>query len=224
MSRVAIMQPYFVPYAGYFGLIAGTDLFVIYDCVQFPRRGWVHRNRLLDHAREPRWLTLPIAKAQRTTRIADLEFRQDGASGLLRQLGRFPALQAAASSPSALLQALLRVEGRPVDYLQRLLEQVCLALELPFHCTRSSALALDPELAGQERILAIAEAVGARTYVNAAGGRALYEPEAFARRELELRFLPPYTGPSWSILQRLQGEEPAELRRDILSYAQTLEG
>jgi hypothetical protein len=37
---VAIMQPYFIPYAGYFRLFAATDLFVIYDCVQFPRRGW----------------------------------------------------------------------------------------------------------------------------------------------------------------------------------------
>jgi hypothetical protein len=41
------MQPYFVPYAGYFRLFAASDLFVIYDCVQFPRRGWVHRNRLV---------------------------------------------------------------------------------------------------------------------------------------------------------------------------------
>ena len=40
------MQPYFVPYAGYFRLFAASDLFVIYDCVQFPRRGWVHRNKM----------------------------------------------------------------------------------------------------------------------------------------------------------------------------------
>jgi hypothetical protein len=54
ISTVAIMQPYFIPYAGYFRLFAATDLFVIYDCVQFARRGWVHRNRLPDGAGAPR--------------------------------------------------------------------------------------------------------------------------------------------------------------------------
>jgi hypothetical protein len=44
---IAVMQPYFIPYAGYFRLFAASDLFVIYDCVQFPRRGWVQRNRLI---------------------------------------------------------------------------------------------------------------------------------------------------------------------------------
>ena len=47
-STMAIMQPYFIPYAGYFRLFAASDLFVIYDCVQFPRRGWVHRNKLIE--------------------------------------------------------------------------------------------------------------------------------------------------------------------------------
>src|SRR5437016_2188558 len=60
---VAIMQPYFLPYAGYFRLFAASDLFVIYDCVQFPRRGWVHRNRLTDARGLERWLTLPLEKA-----------------------------------------------------------------------------------------------------------------------------------------------------------------
>jgi hypothetical protein len=58
----AIMQPYFLPYAGYFRLFAATDLFVVYECVQFPRRGWVHRNQLVNTAGAERWLTLPLEK------------------------------------------------------------------------------------------------------------------------------------------------------------------
>ena len=74
---VAIMQPYFLPYAGYFRLFAATDLFVIYDCVQFPRRGWVHRNRLVDASGKERWLTLPLAKVPQRTLIRDLCFASD---------------------------------------------------------------------------------------------------------------------------------------------------
>ena len=37
--KLGIMQPYFFPYAGYFRLFAHVDEFVIFDCVQFRRRG-----------------------------------------------------------------------------------------------------------------------------------------------------------------------------------------
>jgi hypothetical protein len=68
------MQPYFIPYAGYFRLFAASDLFVAYDCVHFPPRRWVHRNRLLDRSGAERRLTLPLAKAPRDVLIRDLRF------------------------------------------------------------------------------------------------------------------------------------------------------
>ena len=74
---VAIMQPYFFPYAGYFRLLAQSDLFVIYDCVQFPRRGWVHRNKLPDIYGVTQWLTLPLLKASQDVLIRDLQFPPD---------------------------------------------------------------------------------------------------------------------------------------------------
>src|SRR3954463_1921481 len=87
---IAIMQPYFIPYAGYFRLFAASDLFVIYDCVQFPRRGWVHRNRLLDAAGREIWLTLPLAKASRDVRIRDLCFSNDAGRILEDRMRRIP--------------------------------------------------------------------------------------------------------------------------------------
>src|SRR6478736_5469653 len=91
---VAIMQPYFIPYAGYFRLFAATDLFVIYDCVQFPRRGWVHRNQLPGADGVSRWLTLPLEHAERDTLIKDLKFRPDARGILEGDAHRFPALDA----------------------------------------------------------------------------------------------------------------------------------
>jgi hypothetical protein len=52
MTTVSIMQPYFLPFAEYFRLFAASDVFVLLDDVQFPRRGWVHRNRLHDRGGE----------------------------------------------------------------------------------------------------------------------------------------------------------------------------
>jgi hypothetical protein len=215
ISTVAIMQPYFIPYAGYFRLFAAADLFVIYDCVQFPRRGWVHRNRLPDGTGAPRWLTLPLAKAPRDIAIKDLEFASDAQERLSHEIRRFPSLGMNRASPSLLLNALGEVNGKPVDYLVGLLEITCKELGFPFRTVRSSTLSIDPSLKGQDRILAIARIVGATTYVNPPGGRELYDPKVFAAQNISLRFLPVYHGSTWSILHRLITEDAAQIVDDI---------
>ncbi|NER65066.1 WbqC family protein, partial [Pseudomonas sp. MAFF212427] len=64
------MQPYFFPYLGYFQLIAAADCFVVYDNVQFIKRGWIERNRYLLQA-EPRWFGVSLAKASQTQQIIE---------------------------------------------------------------------------------------------------------------------------------------------------------
>lgn len=211
---VSIMQPYFIPYAGYFRLFAASDLFVIYDCVQFPRRGWVHRNRLLDAAGTERWLTLPLAKAAQNVLIRDLRFAPDAAAILGQRLRPFP-LVAPDAATAAILAALRCPEGNPVDYIECLLERLVAYLGLPWRVTRSSTLGLPPSVRGQDRILEIARRVGARRYVNAPGGRDLYDPAAFADAGIELRFLPDYPGPTASILTRILREDRDRLAADI---------
>ena len=64
------MQGYLAPYAGYFRLFAACDKVVMFDCVQFPRRGWCHR-----YKQDGKWVTLPLAKAPQDTRICDMRLR-----------------------------------------------------------------------------------------------------------------------------------------------------
>src|ERR1700761_2078318 len=110
------MQPYFIPYAGYFRLITGSDLFVIYDCVQFPRRGWVHRNKLLDPHGQEQWLTLPLAKAPQDVLIKDLTFPANAVEEMESRLRTFQLKSERIEEIAPLLSRLRRLEGRPVDY------------------------------------------------------------------------------------------------------------
>jgi hypothetical protein len=217
MITAAVMQPYFVPYAGYFSLIASVDVFVVLDCVQFPRRGWVHRNRLADASGSPRWLTLPIEKAPRDVKIRDLLFRPNAADEMAEQAKSFPVLLEAAGDE--LVREVLSVSGKPADYLVRLLRVVCLRLELSFNDISIDSLRLDRSLKGQDLIMAAAESAGATRYLNLPGGRSLYDPAAFGRRGMSLGFLPAYSGPDLSILYRLLTEDPRLLREDILRHA-----
>jgi len=218
---VAIMQPYFIPYAGYFRLFAASDLFVIYDCVQFPRRGWVHRNRLLDANGRECWLTLPLANAPRDVRISDLRFSA-GADGILEdRIRRIPLLARPRPAAPEVVASLKHLAGTPVDYLECLLRAIVTHLGLRWQIVRSSTLDLPDSVRGQDRIIEIAHRLGAVRYVNAPGGRALYEPERFRAAGIELRFLDDYPGPRSSILQRVLEEDRQSLSDDIRASSRT---
>lgn len=215
------MQPYFIPYAGYFRLLAASDLFVIYDCVQFPRRGWVHRNMLTDFSGEARWLTLPLEKAPRDVLIRDLRFPPNAAELLADRLRRFPLAGAATPATEHILAALRDVRGSPLEYIERMLEITAAYCELPWRIVRSSSLDVGAELRGQDRILEIVRRVGAGRYINASGGRELYDPAAFDRAGIELQFLADYRGPMTSILQRMLNDDRSDLVSDIRESAVT---
>ncbi len=72
MKTIAIMQPYFLPYIGYFQLMAAVDKFVMLDDVNYINRGWVNRNRLLLDG-SARTFTLPIRSASQNKLICDIE-------------------------------------------------------------------------------------------------------------------------------------------------------
>src|SRR5690554_1369276 len=59
--RIAIMQPYFLPYLGYWQLMNCVEKFVVYDDVQFTKKGWIHRNRYLNNGKD-QVFTLPLKK------------------------------------------------------------------------------------------------------------------------------------------------------------------
>jgi hypothetical protein len=182
-------------------LFAAADVFVAYDCVQFPRRGWVHRNRLPLSSGDLDWLTLPIQKCERDSRIDALRFAPDAQARLEHGMRRFPCLQSAAAP---LLELVTDIgSGTVADYLCGQLAELSSMLGVSRPILRSSTLGIAAELHRQDRVLAIARALGATRYVNSPGGLELYDPQAFADSGIELKFLTPFSGPMDSILALL---------------------
>ena len=217
MNTIAVMQPYFFPYAGYFRLFAAADTFVILDCVQLPRPGWVHRNRFENAEGRADWLTLPLEKAPYTTPIKDLRLRPETRSVLEASFRRFPVLRDALKAKHPLVARVLDVPAPDLtNYLSGLLEHVTQLLGLSKPMIRSSALGLDPELHGQDRVLAIVKALAGTHYVNAPGGRHLYDDGSFARSGVRLQFLSEYGGSMKSMLSRLLTEPAHALREEIV--------
>ena len=74
--KVAIMQPYFFPYVGYWRLINYVDLFVILDDVNYIQRGWIARNKIKCKNGE-QWLKLPLEKASQNKKINEIDILAD---------------------------------------------------------------------------------------------------------------------------------------------------
>ena len=71
--RVAIMQPTYLPWSGYFGLLQSVDLFVYLDDVQFEKRSWQQRNQIKT-ANGAQWLTVPVlSKGKREQKINEVQ-------------------------------------------------------------------------------------------------------------------------------------------------------
>jgi hypothetical protein len=184
------MQPYFLPYAGYFQLIAAVDRFVLYDAVKYTKKGWINRNRMLRNG-TPALFTLPLRHAPDELDIRDREIAPEfrGERLLAQVVGAYR--RAPQVEPTlALLERILATEERNLfDFLERSIRLVCEHLGITTEILASSAAATGQGLRGQDRVLAICEAVGTDRYVNAIGGVELYAAEAFQARGIELRFL-----------------------------------
>ena len=212
------MQPYFFPYAGYYRLFASTDVFIVLDCVQFPRRGWVHRNKLSNSNGELQWLTLPLAKSNRdTTRICDLEFKDNASDLFEEQKRRFPCLNNIESIEPQLANIITDFSVSPVQYLVRSLEWVTERLNIKRPIVLSSSLNIPDKFKAQERILEIARQIQATQYINASGGRDLYDSNVFEASGISLKFHTDYSGSYECILQRLLSENASSVEEEIIS-------
>ena len=173
--RIAVMQPYFVPYAGYFRLFAASDLFVVYDDVQFPKEGWVNRNRLMNHDGNGAWLTIPLKKAPLVTQIKDVHFADQAQTRWEQALQYFPLLQSEGAMQHPLRQHIALLDGVFVDFVIKGLQLACEDLGLPFNVLRSSEISYDRTLKGSERLLSLLNVLGCTHYINSPGGQALYQ-------------------------------------------------
>ena len=162
-----------------------------------------------------RWATVPLVRAGFDAAIRDVRIADGAAGEITAWRRRFPALAGA----HPLAAALGDPSGTLVDYVERLLAGAAAELRLPWRTVRSSALAVDPALRGQDRVLAILRTLGAGAYVNPPGGRALYDEATFADAGMTLRFLDDWQGCPASILHRLAVEPAAALAAEIRRQA-----
>ena len=214
---VAIMQPYFFPYAGYFRLLACADIFVILDSVQFNRRGRVHRSEVPAPAGGSEWLTLPLKRQPRDTLIRDLVFKNEARVMFDERLRRHQWISQAQGPAANHVRSYLHAPLTSViDFLEKGLSMVADLLNLKTKFLRASDLEIPSTLRGQDRIIEIVKALNGTKYVNSPGGRHLYQPKKFEKASLSLSFLSPYEGGFPFLLPALMTHSSQIIRADVI--------
>lgn len=190
--KVAIMQPYFFPYIGYFQLINAVDVFVIYDDIEYVKQSWINRNRILVN-REPAYISLPIKKDSDYLPVKErilAESWNKERSKLMQRIkgayGKAPFFR----EIFPVLEAGLKIESKNLfDFLHENLVLILNLLGIETKVVVSSDIGDFSKVKSVEKVLAICKSLNASEYLNPIGGVDLYDKSYFNDRGITLGFL-----------------------------------
>ena len=193
--KIAIMQPYFFPYLGYFQLIHAVDKFIIYDDINFIKQGWINRNYILANGIK-HLVSVPVKQISSNNQInktfvspfpiqwdlklINLIFHAYKKAPFFEDV--FPLVKSIVINKEEMNIGTLATKSIVV---------VMKYLELNTILIESSSIYQNDNLKKEERVIDICLKEKATQYINAIGGLDLYDRENFSAKGLALNFIKP---------------------------------
>lgn len=189
---LAIMQPYFFPYIGYFQLIDASDIFVLYDDVNYIKQGWIHRNRILINGK-PSYFGPQLIKPSQNKKINEVLLNNtDWKKKLLTKIKLTYSKKKFFNDTFPLIQKIiLSNENITISDLNKTcIIEICNYLDINKKIiTSSEYFAKNTGLKKEDRIINICKQLNQPTYINAIGGQKLYTKEMFENYGISLYFI-----------------------------------
>jgi hypothetical protein len=214
--KVAIHQPNYIPWIGFFQKIAQADVFVILDTADFTKNGIIHRNKI--RTKEGwMWLTIPIENKYKEVSIKDVQLPEDSAWWgrhwrlIIGNYGRAKCF----IEHKEFFEKIF--SEKKYAKLQELNEAIIFYLFKCFNIhpkiIRSSELKLDISLAKTDLNIELVKQAGGNVYISGMGGKEYIEIEKFEKEGIELKYFEfrPFT-----YQQRWEGFEPNMSALDLL--------
>lgn len=185
---IAIMQPYLFPYLGYFQLIMASDTFVLFDDVNYIKKGYINRNNILLNGAAYRF-TVPVQNVSQNKKINEHYFSND-TDAILKTFSMaylkapyfadvFPIVERALKSSER------KVSSVCFDSINDILNYLGIEKKIVF----SSDIAYDRCASATDKLIEITKVLGSNYYINAIGGRNLYEYDYFKSKDITLAFI-----------------------------------
>lgn len=215
---IAIMQPYFFPYIGYYQLANLVDKFVFYDDVNYIKGGWINRNRI-NVNKQDTYLSVKTFKASPFKKINDiaLDKNEIWRKKLVKKI--YFAYKKSKNFDKC-FQIIERILNFKTEYLSELnkksIVDICNYLEIETEFIDTSTVFNNSELKSQERVINICNQLKATCYVNPIGGQMLYKIEDFG--QLDLKFISSTHGCNLSIIDILMNNDKSEINQILKEY------
>lgn len=192
---LALHQPYFFPYIGYFSLIASADVFMFFDNVQYICRSWMSRNRILKPGRnDVQYINIGLKKALFKTKLPDCNLlnNQQWKILVLKQLEHYKKVAPFYSDTMSILEEILKKNDTSLlEFNIRSTKTIISVLEITTPLELFSSIESKIKIADKPGLwgLHTCQARGASTYINAPGGETFYPKEAFKKAGVKLGFI-----------------------------------
>jgi hypothetical protein len=190
--KLAIMQPYFFPYIGYFQLMNYVDEFVIYDNIEYTKRGWINRNRILVNGKDE-FISIPLKKDSDFLNINERYLADNWNNSRNKLFNKIKENYKRAPFFKDIFPLIERVltnhETNLFSFLSESLIELKSYLEIETSIVHSSKIDIDSKLKRDKKVLAICKTCGAEQYINPIGGVELYDKATFLANDIELFFI-----------------------------------
>ena len=189
--KIGIMQPYFMPYLGYFQLMNACDEFVVYDNIKFTKKGWIHRNRMLLNGTDAMF-SLPL-KSDSDFLDVDQRFLGENfdkeRTKILGQIRSSYAKAPCFKDVYPLIEDIFNCPERNLfAFIFSSLNKLKEYLAIPTPLVVSSTVDIDHELRSKYKVMALIKKLGGDAYINPIGGMELYDKAEFAENGITLHF------------------------------------
>ncbi len=184
------MQPYFFPYIGYWQLINAVDKFVIYDNIQYTKKGWINRNRFLLNNKDEIF-SIPLKKDSDYKNVAERAIsptfdKRNLVSKFQNAYSKAPFKRGI----MPLLEKIIYYENNNLfEYVYNSVLEICNYLEITTEIIVSSEINIEHSLKSKDKVIAIVKALNGSEYINPIGGIELYDKKEFENNNIKLNFL-----------------------------------
>jgi len=195
--KVGIMQPYFFPYIGYFQLIANTNRWVFFDVVQYNKRSWMNRNRILHPTKMDgfQYIYVPIQNHKKGTLIKDVKINNDikWQQEIIGKLTVYKRMRAHFYDQTLdLISSILNHSYTSfIDLSVRSVKLICQYIGFDFEYDIASELKIDRNLVSvpDDWALIITKKLGGNIYINPPAGVSIFDEHKYENNDLKLLFL-----------------------------------
>jgi len=190
--RVSIMQPYFLPYLGYWQLISNSDKFVVYDDIEYTKKGWVNRNRfsLMGNIES---FSLPLKKDSDYLPVNKRFLSKESKKFNEKTLRKIIASYRNSVNFEVFFPVVEGIfnfeEDNLFNFVNNSINEIVKYLDINTDLVVSSDVEFDNSLKSQDKVISICKSLNAKQYLNLSGGMSLYDHDSFNDNNIDLIFM-----------------------------------